>query len=239
MTVSTVKQVLQMDADSVVSAFKGRIKKIYDTKVGRGKRGAWSLQGLVCDEGGSELDLKLCNHDDIPQNWMGKSIYVTNDEGDSLKVTEYKGKMQLAVGDACTVTKAENMMNEPEHPRQQQAAQSRPVAAASPGVTPKLYLGICAETMSQCLRAAEYVVTSFKPKDEKSGCFIRPEGFESMALELYRSLERAGKKFTLPKKEALKPSQMEEPPNEPEPEPPVETAGTEPLDEDDPDFVPF
>src|SRR2546428_2973724 len=92
MTVSTIAEILDMQAGDTVEAVRGTIRKIWPQKeAGRGM-----LQSIVLKDGKDELTCKLWDIDPVDPKWVNRELILTAGEKD-MKLDEYKGDLQLMV----------------------------------------------------------------------------------------------------------------------------------------------
>jgi hypothetical protein len=81
MTTTTVPDVFGMADKQNIIRIRGRLTKVWETKKGSSANGPWTVQRIVLEGGGKEIEASIWNHDDVPDEWKGKEIYLMSYNG--------------------------------------------------------------------------------------------------------------------------------------------------------------
>lgn len=98
-----IKDLLAMEEEEAVPAFRGTIKRVFGRSTGENEHGSYSIQNLVVVDPGNdkvELKVKLKDQEEVPEKAKGRSLYVESNRGDrgmtgiKIKVETYQGKQR-------------------------------------------------------------------------------------------------------------------------------------------------
>ena len=231
MQVETVESVLRLEVGTEIEAFKGRVKKVFTPKSGQGKKGRWSMQGIIVADGTREIGVTIWEGDELRRDWEGQVIYI---EG-NIKRDEYEGKAKLNVGEGSNITRAEGAASAPAQERPAAAPTRQHESSSADGVTDaRAFLGRARNLAILCRKAA---VSAGKECDaEDAANFFTPEQIQALTAMLFIAADKRGLIEVMPtgKMEAAKPA-----PARPAPAP-VPVAPPPPIEaEGDNSDIPF
>ncbi len=135
--VSTIEEVREMDIDTIIHAYKGKVVDIWKGKRGVGDEGAaWSFQNCeVQDATKNKIRVTFKDRDEVPVNVKGKEIQILAHQGKKgwsgiyASDDEYKGKVNRIVWVTKSAeviiggkTMGESESAEPDEPQERSAA---------------------------------------------------------------------------------------------------------------------
>lgn len=228
--VTTVKEVLSLEAGTQVAVFKGRIKTVWKQRSGTAQGGRdYTVQNLLCRDGELTIELVLFNQPRIDAEKEGSEIYLESEDNKSLTVVdnEWKGKKkrQLKASDNVRVSWAA--------PAGATAPSSQPARqqAVAQG-TPKQYAAKCANGLLLAYKAAEFVSATITTQTRT--LVIDTTTMQVFTMAIFGAMEKAGFIAAMPVKPEQAPKPLPKAEVAPEPEP----APYEPGDESDPEPSP-
>lgn len=74
MIVATLQDVLTSTPDTIIPAFRGTIKAVFDHYTGVSEHGPWAMQNIIVESGGGEIKVKLKDREKMPVAWKGKAV---------------------------------------------------------------------------------------------------------------------------------------------------------------------
>lgn len=79
--VSTVKEVLESDAETQIHAIRGNLKTLWPIKSGESATGPWSFQNGVLKDATGEVKVVFNGREAVPANWKGRKICILANNG--------------------------------------------------------------------------------------------------------------------------------------------------------------
>jgi len=219
--VYSVAEIKELDDDTIVHSFKGKITKLYPPKKGESDRGPWSFQNVFLkDPDGDEIKATLKDRDELPKAFTGKDVIILSSKsekhgwvGVKAKDDEYNGKTTrvLWITKAASITKggsveadeSDGEEAEPEerpkhHENEKEDGDLGPeVASDNPLDAAKDYLMRRGNLMMLCWKAGLFVAQKCDGmSNAKFG--VRNEDFQALVTTLFISADRAGIADALP-----------------------------------------
>lgn len=76
MKTPTLKEIRNLTPGTLIPMCSGKITAISDFSRGTHEGIMWSLQNIMLSDDTGEMPVKVGNHDEIPQDWLGKNLLI-------------------------------------------------------------------------------------------------------------------------------------------------------------------
>lgn len=194
----TVREALAIEPGESIEGFQGTVKKVWPRSGGVSAKGRdWTCQGIVCEQDGASLAIKLWNRAELRDEWVGRTIWIDSGGPGGLKMQEYKGKSQLNVGEDSTVAQAGKPLVQ-VFAEEGNAAQPHKTQGPSAPTTGRMYAAQCSVALAISINAAHNALAHTARKLGSPELAGSAQLVADLAALVFQSLERNGYIATMP-----------------------------------------
>jgi hypothetical protein len=215
----TTEEVKELEDGLAVTAFKGKVKKIFKRSKGTNEHGDWSLQGIVLvDPAGDEIEGKLKDREELPAKFLNQQVCIVAHKGDkgwvgmkakdntfndkTARVLWITGAAEIVKGgelpaeDASSGESSDTDLDATSSSQQDEpTTRTAPKSTADPVREAKVAALKRANLMAVSLRATDSMLQIYNDSGKVN---VTPELHQACTMSIFISMDRAGLSNDLP-----------------------------------------